>query len=57
MKGEIQMNQLLQTLNSREVAKMVNRNHADVMRDIRKIIQHLNESKIAYVDFFIESTY
>lgn len=51
------MNQLLQTLNSREVAKMVNRNHADVMRDIRKIIQHLNESKIAYVDYFIESTY
>lgn len=57
MKGKIQMNQLLQTINSREVAKMVDRNHADVMRDIKKIVKHLNESKIALVDYFIESTY
>lgn len=51
------MNQLEQTINSREVAKMVERNHADVMRDAKKIISHLAESKIASGEYFIESTY
>lgn len=45
-------------IDSKEVAEMVGRNHADVLRDIRKVIGHLsNESKIALVDYFLESTY
>lgn len=44
------------SLNSMEVAEMVERNHFDVMRDIRKIISHLGESKIAE-SYFIESAY
>ncbi|MDA9472286.1 Rha family transcriptional regulator [Enterococcus sp. 5H] len=51
------MEQLQQTISSREVAKMVDRNHADVMRDIKKIVSHLAESKIALGDYFIDSTY
>lgn len=50
------MNQLEQTLTSLEVAEMVERNHFDVIRDIRKTIEHLGESKIAE-SYFIESTY
>lgn len=46
-----------QTITSAEVAEMVSRNHADVMRDIRNIIEHLNESKIALVNYFSESSY
>ena len=50
------MNQLEKIISSLEVAEMVERNHFDVMRDIRKIIEHLGESKIAE-SYFIESTY
>ena len=46
------------TMTSLEVAEMVGRNHADVLRDIRKIISHLsNESKSALVKYFLESSY
>lgn len=43
MNNELQIiNQNGQLLvNSRDVAAMVGRNHADVMRDIRKITEHL----------------
>lgn len=51
------MEVLEQTLDSREVAKMVKRNHKEVLRDIRKIISHANKSKTALVNFFIESSY
>lgn len=45
------------TLDSREVAKMVGKNHADLLRDIRTYIEYLGESKTAFTDFFIESSY
>lgn len=48
---------LEQTIDSREVAKMVKRNHKEVLRDIRKIISRANKSKNALVSFFIESSY
>ncbi|WP_438840321.1 ORF6C domain-containing protein [Enterococcus sp. AZ050] len=57
MKGEIQMNQLLQTINSREVAKMVERDHSKVIRDIRGLIEHLTKAKIGLSNYFVESTY
>ena len=57
--------QIEQTLTSLEVAEMVGKNHADVMRDIRRIISHLNESRNALVGesknalakYFEETTY
>ncbi len=54
--GGFIMNQLPRNISSLEVAEMVERNHPDVMRDIRKIRTHLGESKIAET-YFIESTY
>lgn len=50
------MNQLPRNISSLEVAEMVGRNHADVMRDVRNIIGHLGESRIAE-SYFVESTY
>lgn len=44
-------------LNSREVAEMVGKNHADLLRDIRKYRDYLNESNFASVDFFKEDCY
>ena len=49
--------QIEQTLTSLEVAEMINKNHADLMRDIRRYTKQLNQSKIAFVEFFQESTY
>ena len=51
------MNQLQQTINSREVAKMVGREHKEVLRDTRTIKSQLAESKIALGEYFIDSTY
>lgn len=45
------------TLDSRDVAEMVEKNHNDLLRDIRTYIEYLGESKIAFTDFFISSTY
>ncbi|HHX0219673.1 TPA: Rha family transcriptional regulator [Enterococcus faecalis] len=51
------MNQLLQTINSREVAKMVERDHSKVIRDTRGLIEHLTKAKIGLSNYFVESTY
>lgn len=51
------MNQIEQRIDSREVAEMVEKDHKLLMRDIRRYIEHLNENKIAPVDFFTEGTY
>lgn len=45
------------TITSIEVAEMVGKRHTDLLRDIRRYCEQLNESKIALVDFFQESTY
>lgn len=44
-------------ITSLEVAEMVGKEHKELLRDIRRYSQQFNESKIALVDFFIESTY
>ena len=47
-------------VDSREVAQMVEKSHAHLMRDIAgyaKILEESNESKFGLVDFFIPSTY
>lgn len=59
------MNQIEQTLDSREVAEMVGKRHDHLIRDIKKYIKEMTapnlgegiESKIEPSDFFIESTY
>lgn len=45
------------TLTSMEVAKMVNKEHKYLLRDIRRYINQMHQTKIAPVDFFIESSY
>lgn len=45
------------TLDSREVARMVEKEHKDLLRDLRTYNKYLAESKIAPGDFFKESSY
>ena len=51
------MIQIEQTITSVEVAEMVNKRHTGLIRDVRRYIEQLNESNIAFVEFFTESTY
>lgn len=52
-----------QAIDSREVAEMVERNHKELLRDIRKYVEIMEKSaevsqrKIAPSDFFIESSF
>lgn len=50
-------NQIEQTLDSREVAEMIGKEHHKLLRDIRRYIEQLGESKIGFTDFFRESAY
>lgn len=51
------MNQIEHTLDSKEVAGMVGKEHKNLMRDVRSYVKELNELKIEPVDFFRENTY
>lgn len=51
------MQAIEQTLESREVAEMVDKEHRQILKDIRRYIKQFNEGKISPVDFFKESTY
>lgn len=54
------MNELIQsnnTITSLEVAEMVEKEHSNLMKDIRRYIQKSAEVKIDLGDFFIESSY
>jgi len=51
------MTNTIHTLDSREVAKMVEKKHKHLIRDIRNYIEYLGETKIGPSDYFIESTY
>lgn len=47
-----------QVIDSRDVAKMIGKRHRDLMRDIRRYINDLEESaKLSSRQFFIESSY
>lgn len=50
------MDVLEKTITSLEVAEMVDKDHNNVMKDIRRIIDQLGEVK-SYQSYFIESTY
>ena len=45
------------TITSLEVAEMVNKKHSELLKDIRRYREQLNEVNIPLVDFFRESTY
>lgn len=49
--------QIEQTLDSREVAEMVGKEHKNLMRDVRFYVEELGQLKIEPSDFFKESTY
>lgn len=51
------MRKIEQTISSLEVSEMVGKRHTDLIRDVRRYIDQLNERNIASVDFFTESTY
>ena len=55
--NNIHMKQLEQTLTSMEVAEMVEKTHANLLKDIRRYCKQLGEVNIDFSDFFIESTY
>lgn len=52
------MNELVRTaITSMEVAHMVDKKHADLLKDIRRYVGQLAEGKISSGDFFTENTY
>ncbi len=55
-KGDMQK-QIEQTLDSREVAEMVGKQHKNLLADVRGYIEELGQLKIQPSDFFKESTY
>ena len=51
------MNQIEQTITSIEVAEMVEKTHANLLKDIRRYCKQLGEVNIDFSDSFKESTY
>ena len=51
------MSNIGQMLTSMEVAQMVEKEHKQILKDIRRYTQQFNEGKISPVEFFTESTY
>lgn len=47
----------VETIDSRQVAEAVGKEHRKLLRDIRTYCEYLAETKIGLSDFFIESTY
>ena len=50
-------NLIEQTLDSREVAGMVDKEHSKLLKDIRRYIEQFTEAKIGFSEFFGESEY
>lgn len=51
------MQALEQTLDSREVAEMIDKAHCELLKDMRRYASQFNEGNLPYVEFFAESTY
>lgn len=45
------------TISSLEVAEMIEKQHNELLKDIRRYVEQLGEGKIPHTDFFKESTY
>lgn len=46
-----------ETVDSRQVAEAIGKDHSKLLRDIRTYCGYLTETKIGFSDYFIESTY
>lgn len=51
------MTELEQTIDSREIAEMIDKAHCELLKDMRRYISQFNEGNLPYVEFFAESTY
>lgn len=51
------MQKIEQTLDSREVAEMIDKAHCELLKDMRRYARQFNEGNLPYVEFFTESTY
>ena len=47
----------VQYIDSREVAEIVEKEHSKLLKDIRRYIGQLDEAKIGFNEFFMESQY
>ncbi len=50
-------NSEIQTIDSREVAEMLEMRHADILRKVDQYVEVLLNAKLRSVDYFIEATY
>lgn len=57
MKGEDNLINLEINIKSTEIAEMVGREHKEVLRDIRNVIEHLGGERKSAQSYFIDSTY
>lgn len=56
--GKLQVrNSEVQTIDSREVAEMLEMRHADILRKVDQYVEVLLNAKLRSVDYFIEATY
>lgn len=56
--GKLQVkNSEVQTIDSREVAEMLEMRHADILRKVDQYVEVLLNAKLRSVDYFIETTY
>ena len=51
------MQTIEQTLDSREVAEMIEKEHSKLLRDLRRYEEQFIEAKIGFNDFFRNSEY
>ena len=51
------MKQIEKTITSIDVAEMIEKKHSELLKDIRRYTEQLNEVNIPLVDFFQEKTY
>ena len=57
MRNNLMITSTTETITSMEVAIMVNKEHSQLLKDIRRYINQLGQVNFDFSDFFQESTY